>query len=65
MLALAYGAALRREGLRLLRTDDLDPAHFRPEDPGGDDEEPARADCGCTRLRPVCCCRATSCTGRI
>ena len=65
MLALAYDAALRREELRLLRTDDLDPAHFRPEDPGGDDEESSRADCGCTRLRPVCCCRAISCTGRV
>lgn len=42
MLALAYDAALRREELCSLRTDDLDPAHFHPEDPGGDDEEPAR-----------------------
>ena len=65
MLALAYDAALRREELRLLRTDDLYHVHFRPEDPGGDDEESARADCGCTRLRPVCCCRAISCTGRV
>ncbi len=30
MLALAYDAALRREELRLLRIDDLDPAHRIP-----------------------------------
>lgn len=42
MLALAYDAALRREELCSLRTDDVDPAH-RTAGPGGDDEEPAGA----------------------
>lgn len=61
MLALAYDAALRREELCSLRTDDLDPAHFRPENPGGDDEEPARANCavlGCDRRAAVGLSRA-------
>ncbi|MER7877647.1 hypothetical protein ABTY63_29575 [Streptomyces solisilvae] len=34
MLALAYDAALRREELCSLRTDDLDPAHRTPAGPG-------------------------------
>ena len=40
MLALAYDAALRREELCLLASDDLDPANRR-SDPGGDDEKPS------------------------
>ena len=41
MLALAYDAALRREELCSLRTDDVDPAHRMLRIRGGDDEEPA------------------------
>ncbi len=62
MLALAYDAALRREELCSLRTDDIDPAHPR---------------CGCGRRRrrtgwsawcriphrPGCCCRSIWFTG--
>ena len=43
MLALAYDAALRREELCLLATDDLDPAHRTLRGAGGDDEDAARA----------------------
>ena len=39
MLALAYDAALRREELCSLRTDDLDPAHRDAAGAGGDDED--------------------------
>ena len=42
MLALAYDAALRREELCLLATDDLDPAHRTIAGPGGDDEDAPR-----------------------
>jgi len=41
MLALAYDAALRREELCCLRTDDLDPAHRTLRVRGGDDQDPA------------------------
>jgi len=44
MLALAYDAALRREELCSLRTDDLDPAHRMLRGAGGDDQDPAGAD---------------------
>ena len=39
MLALAYDAALRREELCLLGSDDLDPAHRTIRVQGGDDED--------------------------
>ena len=42
MFALAYDAALRREELCLLETDDLDPAHRTITVTGGDDEESPR-----------------------
>ena len=42
MFALAYDAALRREELCLLETDDLDPAHRTLTVPGGDDEDASR-----------------------
>jgi len=37
MFALAYDAALRREELCSLRSDDLDPAHPHPAGACGDD----------------------------
>ena len=46
MLALAYDAALRREELCLLATDDLDPAHRTITGAGGDHQDaswPGRA----------------------
>ncbi|MFI0446805.1 tyrosine-type recombinase/integrase [Actinomadura sp. 6N118] len=52
MLALAYGAALRREELCSLRSDDLDPAHrtlrIRAETTNyvGDQPPPARHESG-------------------
>ena len=42
MFALAYDAALRREELCLLATDDLDPAHRTLAGSGGDDEDAPR-----------------------
>ena len=39
MFALAYDAALRREELCLLATDDLDPAHRTLAGQGGDDQD--------------------------
>ena len=65
MLALAYDAALRREELCSLRSDDLDPAH-----------RTLRVRAETTKLRPAvsgwcrtrrpraCCCRSTCSTGR-
>ena len=43
MLALAYDAALRREELCSLRTDDLDPGAPHAAGAGGDDEDPPGA----------------------
>ena len=43
MLALAYDAALRREELCSLRTDDLDPGAPHAAGPGGDDQDPPGA----------------------
>jgi len=59
MLALAYDAALRREELCCLRTDDLDPAHrmlrVRAE------TTKTRREGWCrTRRRPGCCSASTS-----
>ena len=60
MLALAYDAALRREELCLLGTDDLDPAFRTITVPGGDDEEPSQPGCSVFGGFGTSCWRATS-----
>jgi site-specific recombinase XerD len=56
MLALAYDAALRREELCSLRTDDLDPAH-RTLRCGRRRRRTGGSGWSRTRRRPGCCCR--------
>lgn len=58
MLALAYDAALRREELCSLRTDDLAPGHRMVRVRRRPRRTDWNASCRTRRL-PACCCRAT------
>jgi len=62
MLALAYDAALRREELCSLRTDDVDPAH-RALRCGRKRRRTGSSGWCRTRRRPGCCCRSIWFTG--
>ena len=63
MLALAYDAALRREELCLLGTEDVDPGRRTLRSRRRTPRTAWSAWCR-TRRRPACCCRPISPTGR-